>query len=165
MPAMTVHRHGLASLGGDYLRAGLGLALTAGPLALAGPGAAAAWVLGPVGLLFAVHGLWTLRRHLTVVTCGDGGLSLAGPAARRLAWPELTEMRLRYFSTRRDRERGWMQLSLAGGGVTVRLDSTIDGFEDIVRRAARAAAAADVALGDATVRNLESLGITAPARR
>lgn len=158
---MATYGHDLSSLGGDYFRSALGVALTAGPLALADVGALPAWILGGLGFLFAVHGLRTAWRHLVTVECDEDALAVAGPVARRLAWSDLEGLRLRYFSTRRDRERGWMQIVLTGGGVTIRLDSTLGGFEDVARRAARAAEAADLALSAATVRNLEGLGIAA----
>ena len=46
-------------------------------------------------------------------------------------------MKLAYYSTRRDRKSGWMQLELGAGGARVRLDSRIAGFDRLVRRAAR----------------------------
>ena len=55
-----------------------------------------------------------------------------------------------------------MQLELRGGGATVRLDSRIEGFGEIVRRAALAAAARGLPLSAATLANLESLGIRSP---
>ncbi len=158
---MTVHRHDFRSLGGDYLRAGLGLALTSGPLVLVPVHAVLAWMFGAVGVLMVIHGLRTIWRHLAVIECGDDVLVFRAPVTRRLAWSDLGELRLRYFSTRRDRDRGWMQLILKGDGVALRIDSTLPGFEDIVRRALKAAAAADLPLSGATRRNLESLGLPA----
>ncbi len=52
-------------------------------------------------------------------------------------------MKLAYYSTRRDRRDGWMQLELRAGASTIRLDSRIDGFAELVERAALAAAARD----------------------
>ena len=48
-------------------------------------------------------------------------------------------MKLAYYSTRRDRRDGWMQLDLRSGWSSVRLDSRIEGFAELVERAARAA--------------------------
>lgn len=157
---MTVYRHDFRSLGGDYLRAGLGLALTLGPLVLVPVHAVLAWMFGAVAALMAIHGLRTIWRHLAVIECGDDILVLRVPVTRRLAWSDLSELQLRYFSTRRDRDRGWMQLILKGSGVALRIDSTLPGFEEIVRRAAAAAAAAGLPLSSATRRNLESLGLS-----
>ncbi len=158
---MTVYRHDFRSLGEDYLRAGLGLALTLGPLVLVPVDAVLGWMFGAVAALMAIHGLRTIWRHLAAIECGDDILALRAPVTRRLAWSDLGGLRLRYFSTRRDRDRGWMQLILKGSGVALRIDSTLPGFEEIVRRAAAAAVAAGLPLSSATRRNLESLGLSA----
>jgi hypothetical protein len=71
-------------------------------------------------------------------------------------------MRLAYYSTRRDRRSGWMQLELGAGGARVRLDSRIEGFDQVVRHAAAVAAAHGLALNEATFANLEALGIRLP---
>ena len=70
-------------------------------------------------------------------------------------------MKLSYFSTKRDRSDGWMQLSLGStGSRTLRVDSALEGFYDIVERAARAAETAGLPLSVATLANLRSMGIT-----
>jgi hypothetical protein len=82
-----------------------------------------------------------------------------GLRRRAIAWAELDRLKLAYYSTRRDRRAGWMQLELAGGSARVTLDSRIDGFDLLVRRAAEAAAVRGIALSEATVANLDSLGV------
>ena len=57
-----------------------------------------------------------------------------------------------------------MQLEIGSGGRRVRLDSRIDGFDRVVQRAAVAAAARGIEFNEATVANLESLGIRATER-
>ena len=64
-------------------------------------------------------------------------------------------MKLAYYSTRRDRRAGWMQLQLVASGIKVSLDSRIAGFDQVVRRAADAATARGIELNEATVANLE----------
>ena len=57
----------------------------------------------------------------------------------------LDRLKLSYFSTKRDRSDGWMQLSVGStGGRMVKVNSSLDGFHDIVERAARAAEAGGV---------------------
>jgi len=52
-----------------------------------------------------------------------------------------------------------MQLAVGStGGRLVRVDSSLDGFHDIVARAAEAAEATGLALSDATRANLRSMG-------
>src|SRR5205823_5116471 len=79
-----------------------------------------------------------------------------------IRWDELDRMRLAYYSTRRDRRSGWMQLDLGAGNARVRLDSRIEGFDQVVRHAAEVAVARGIALNDATVSNLKALGIRLP---
>ena len=118
---------------------------------------ALAWAFAAAALLFALHGTRTALRHLSVVECGEEGIRLRGPIPKSIRWSELSGLRLRYFSARRDRERGWMQLVLKGSKSTLRVESTLAGFGDIVARAAEAAAAAGLNLSPATLGNLERL--------
>ena len=78
-----------------------------------------------------------------------------------MEWGRLDRLKLSYFSTKRDRSDGWMQLSVGStGGRQVKVDSSLDGFHDIVERAARAAEAGGVGLSEATRANLRSMGIS-----
>ena len=112
--------------------------------------------------LFAVYTVRTLLRQLTVFHSGEQGIAAHGPLASAIAWRDLADLRLRYFSTRRDRKDGWMQLTLRGGGRTMRLESPLIGFADIADRAADAARANGLNLNDATTNNLVALGIENP---
>jgi hypothetical protein len=70
-------------------------------------------------------------------------------------------MALSYYSTKRDRSGGWMQLALRSAGArAVKVDSSLDGFYDIVERAAKAAEVRNLELSVATRVNLRSMGIT-----
>ena len=69
-------------------------------------------------------------------------------------------MSVDYYSTRRDGSKGWMQMRISGGGTSVRLDSTLDGFAQVVRRAASEAEKRGIALPPATQANLAALGTT-----
>jgi hypothetical protein len=137
---MTAYRHDFGSLAGDYTVAAAGLALTAGPLALLPVVPAVAWGLGIAAAGFALHGLRTAFQHASPLELTPDGLSRGGPLPRRILWDRLDGIRLRYFSTRRDGARGWMQLTLKENGNRIRIESTLPGFDDIVRRAVRAAA-------------------------
>jgi hypothetical protein len=92
----------------------------------------------------------------------DTEIRAHGVFDRTIAWAELDRMRLAYYSTRRDRKSGWMQLELGGSGARLSLDSRIEGFGEVVRRAAEAAADRHLQLSEPTAANLESLGIRVP---
>ena len=147
----------------DYLYSGVGLLFTLGPLAGAAPTGPAAWVLGALAALFAVYGARTLLRHRTWLSVDEDGLAVHGLFRRRLPWDRLSRCTLGYYSTRRNRERGWMQLTLKAGRWSLRIDSQIEGFEVIVRRAVHAAARRGIAPDRATQENLRALGILAGA--
>jgi HEAT repeat protein len=74
-------------------------------------------------------------------------------------------MKLAYYSTRRDRKSGWMQLELGAGRARLSLDSRLDGFDRLVRYAAIAAAERGLQPSEATAANLQAMGIRIPDQR
>ena len=58
-----------------------------------------------------------------------------------------------------------MQLSLRGGGRRLKFDSSLEGFDRLVRQAAKAALAKELPLTDATLANLASMDIAVPGAR
>ncbi len=164
---MSLHRYPMKTLAGDYARAGGGTAVTLGPLLFAHPGPVIIAVLGSLAALFLVFGLRTWRRHLTLVEVTEDGITTAAsqPPAPRLSipWRRLSGFKLRYYSTQRTRGgRGWLQMGLSAGDGTLWIDSGLDDFEAVARRAADAALANRVNLGPTTVSNLDTLGIEVP---
>ena len=153
------HRYPPRAVMLDYLYSGLGLLFTLGPLGLAASAGPAAWVLGALAALFAVYGVRTVLRHRTWLGVSEDGITVHGFLRRHLPWEQLTRCTLGYYSTRRKRDRGWMQLTLKAGRRSLRIDSQIEGFNTIVRRAARAATARGIALDQTTRENLRALEI------
>ena len=143
----------------DYFYTVLGLAFTLVPLALVTPLPAVTGVLVGFAILFFIFGLRTAIRHNTFVEVSNSGVTLHSLWGSNMTWSELRELKLSYFSTRRDRHRGWMQLRLRGQKRTIRMDSTLDGFEKLAEHAAREARARELALGLETVQNLMALGV------
>jgi hypothetical protein len=143
----------------DYFYTALGLAFTLTPLALVTPLAAVTGVLAFLALLFFLFGLRTLARHKIIVAVSDDGVTLRGLWGAEIAWSELRELKLSYFSTRRDRQGGWMQLRLKGEGRTIRVDSTLAGFEKLAARGFHEARRHGLALAPDTLQNLSALGL------
>lgn len=164
---MTEHRYARRALKADLVRAAVGLAFTAGPLAALDVGDWAAWILGTLAVLFLIFGVRNLVRWNTLVRAGDDGLSshplgdreLPFPGCRRvsLAWRDIRSIRLKFFSTTRERSEGWMELRLEDGKERLTLDSNLEGFEAICARAERAATANALALDETTAENLRAL--------
>lgn len=149
----------------DYARAGGGFVLTAGPILALELATWVAAAFGGAALLFLLFALRTAQRNATRVEVdGDGIRTVVGPLENlfggRVEWTALRRVRLDYYSTRRDRKGGWMQMTLHGPG-TVRLESSLDGFDLIAERVAEAARMRGLPLSDATVQNFAFLGIDA----
>lgn len=144
----------------DYIRAAIGLAFALLPLLLI-PGIhwIFALILGALGLLFLIFGVRTYLRGRTRVLADEDGLTVVDHRRRHLPWQALEEVKLAYFSTRRDRSQGWMQLTLTGHGTKISLDSPLEHFHEIAEEAARHVRARHLPVSTSTVLNFESLGI------
>ena len=163
----VTYRYPVASLVPDGLRALAGLAFTGIPLVRLPVASWFGMVLGAGVVLFGVFGVMTVLRARTQVRVGDEGIETIPAFRGRVRWDRLRSVKLRYFAVRRERERkrgqgarrGWMQLVLKGEGGVVRIDSRLDGFDDVLRRVAAAAAAAAVRLDPVTRANFEAAGL------
>lgn len=158
----TEHRYHRGGLVGDGLRAVAGLALCAWPPAVTSVGPVWASILAVLALLFALYGLRAALRSLSRICLDDVGIRSEGPFPTAIRWNELASLKLGYYSTRREGRGGWMQLRLAGGGERLRIDSSLEGFGDIVVRAARIARRNGIEMAPATEENLRSLGRLTP---
>lgn len=93
----------------------------------------------------------------------ENGVTAVGPFGGSVRWDELSVLQLRYYSTRRDRGDGWMQLKLRGADGSLRIESALSDFDAVVARAAGAAEHRGLALNESTRANLATLGIGADA--
>jgi len=150
-------RYPAAALSADYARAAIGAALFLGALAWLEPAAAIGGILAAGAALFLVYFARTACRQLTRIEVDEAGIRARGPLGAAIRWGELRSLRLDYYSTRRDQEEGWMQLKLRGARRTIRVDSGLAGFAELVRAAVERARAAGVELDEPTLLNLKLL--------
>jgi hypothetical protein len=159
---MEHYRYPASSLVPDYLRVAFGLAATAGPLLALDLARAVTVVLAGLAVLFAWFGVRTLLRQLSWIELSASEVALCGPIRRRLPWQQIQRLQLAYYAPRRIQKDGWLQLTLRGrSGAAIRIDSTLDGFDELLRRAAGVAARNQVALDSTTEANLAALGVAA----
>jgi hypothetical protein len=156
---MTRHVYPTRALLGDYARAAVGLVPMAAILTTMSVGMVAATVLGGFAALFAAFAIRTALRHGTQIEATEAALTASGLRRVSISWSELNRMKLAYYSTRRDRRDGWLQLELRAGPSTLRLDSRIEGFADLVQASVRAAETRGLLLSPATSTNLQALGV------
>lgn len=153
-------RYPRQTLWADYIRAAAGVVLCGAPLLALPVNHWMALVLGAGFVLFALFLGRTALRHHTRYVLGPDTLCADGPAGGLVEWSRIDRLKLSYFSTKRDRSDGWMQLTVgSAGGRAVKIDSSLDGFHDVVERAAYAARGVDLSLSDATRANLRAMGI------
>jgi hypothetical protein len=145
----------------DYAGSASGIALSLGLILIVRPAAPVAWIAAAAAALFLVYFGRTVCRQLTHIELDETGIRVMGPVVGLLSaairWADLCLLRLDYYSTRRDGEGGWMQLRLGDARHTIRIDSDLEGFAELVGAAASAAARHDLALDATTAANLKVL--------
>lgn len=156
---MSVHVYPRSALLGDGLAAGCGLALTGGPLLLLDTAPVVTVFLLVLLVAFAVFGLRSARMGLARIHVNEDHIAASAFGVKALAWNELNAVKLSYYSTKRDRDGGWLQLVLAGGRRRLAVDSRLEGFRELAVRAARAARANGLTLDSVTVENFRALGV------
>ena len=79
-----------------------------------------------------------------------------------IAWDAVTELKVRYFATRRDQSDGWMQVTVKSEAESVSFDSDIFDYDNVLATIWQAVGHRDIAMNDTTVSNLSSLGFRRP---
>lgn len=151
----------------DYAQAGAGAVIFGGPLIFAWENIYLTIILGGIVIMFLSFGWSTWRRRNSVIVVTDDGIAMEGARTTRISWREVRRVELRYFSTRRQRGRtergeegkGWMQLRLDGEGSTLRIDSALEGFDQLARQVAAATERHGLATTPATKSNFAALGL------
>lgn len=151
---------------GDYLRAGVGVAFGLAVLLAADD---VNWIMGLIfgglALAFALFGLRTLRQHLMEVAVNEEGIfTRTMTSTRSLPWAELNDLRLRYFGSHRQRKNrngGFLELTLSSPAQKMKFESSITGFRDIAWWSSRAARRNGLSLDPTTAGNFLAIGIDA----
>ena len=143
---------------GDCLRGVAGLALILVLLSLAVPSVVASSFLLGLAVVFMVYIFMAWRRSQYRYAVNNEAL-IRHPDGQKILWQELSDLRLAYYTTRRDHRQGWLELKLVAGEKIFTLDSRLDGFNFLLQRAIRAAQYNHLQLSPSTCMNLsESFG-------
>lgn len=163
---MSLHVYPTKTIVGDYVRAGIGFAIACLPFALDDVPTTLVVISAVFMVVFSVYAFVTYTRHRTRIELNDDGLIVTAWRRKVIPWQDLQAIKLSYFASRRERKSkkiegdGWMDLFLKGPRAKVSIESTCDGFEDILRPAVAVALEKKLSLSGATAANLESLGIS-----
>jgi hypothetical protein len=156
---MSVHAYPRTAALGDLVRAGVGMSAATLPLAAITTAPAITVILLAVLALFAALGLRAALLLFTRFEIDETGITAVGPLKKAVTWRDLRMVELAYYSTRRDRSGGWMQLTLVGERCRVSVDSRLDGFRRLAAIAAEVACARNLTLDPTTRSNFEALGV------
>ena len=156
---MSGYRYPIKSLRGDYIRAGLGMAVTALPLIGASSVPFVFVILVALFLMFLGFSLQTLSRHMTMIMLEPDKLMVFGPRRKRIKWEEIVGVGLKYYSTKKDRSSGWMELTVKTPSSQTKIDSSLDGFNEIAAKVAGAAEENGTKIDEDSIENFAALGI------
>ncbi len=160
---MKVYRYSGRSLAGDYLRAAIGLAVGLGVSISAPEGPVILFLFGGVTALFAYFAYRTVHRHMTRVAVTDEAIRDTGFGTRVMAWSDLQRIKLRYFGTKRQQRSssGFMQINMRDSRTSLTYDWSLNGFDHIAWRAAKALRENGVSMDSASAGNLLTMGFDA----
>ena len=148
------------ALRGDYLRGAIGLFVTVGLLVAATKITIFQYIFAAGALLFLGFFLRTAQRHLTTFSFSNDTFQANGPLGKSISLSAVIDIRLRYFSTRKDRtgEGGWFELTIRDPKSKISVDSTINGFEQIMQRCVNTIHQNKLTPSETTIENFSSAG-------
>jgi len=156
----AVYRWPRAAIVADYWRSGIGFGasflfmLLVPPLSLAFP------LFAGLAIVFGLYLAQTILRARTKLKLEPEGLAVVGALGSKLIrWDALNHFALRYYTLRRDKEAGWLDLKLRSPTATITLDDRVDGFRAILERAWAAAQARVLGISSSTYANLTAAGL------
>ncbi len=153
-------RYPFGAVATELAQGAAGSVVTVGVLQFAQPAGPLIWVLAAVAGLFLVYFARAVVRYLTRFELDERGIRALGPLARDIAWPDLRALRLDHYTTRSDRSGGWMQLVVRGARGSIRIDSSLTGFDALAVALAEEARRRDCAFDASTRANYRALGFT-----
>jgi len=160
---VTTHRYERGVILGEYARGGLGLTVFSVPLVATPLATTMTVIFGGLAALFGVYVVRAWLRSSQAIEIDGDGIRRTGPMSVVIPWQELDAFEVRYFSTRRDRTGGWMELKIAGDGGKLAVESSIDDFETVARHCMLVARRNGLELSQTTQDNLRALGLLGPA--
>jgi hypothetical protein len=163
MSEVHIHRWPVRALSGDIIRGAVACGVALFFLLLIPIASIVFFIVLALGVVFGLYLASTLSRLRSTIEVDEQGVRLSGGllGTKSVKWRELRRFELRYFSLKRDRTEGWMDLKLQGSGQTIAIDDRLDRFHEVLARAWEAARAADVGVSEATHANLIAAGIIA----
>lgn len=161
---MSAHHYPRRALLVDYGRAALGLGFTALPVVALETAPFVFWLFSSMAGLFGLYFGRTALRHRYRVERTEDGLAESLLTHRTIRWDEVSELKIRYFATRRDQSDGWVQVTVKSPTAKISFDSDISSYDNLLAAIWEALGHRDIKMNDTTVANLSGLGYHRPRR-
>ena len=142
---------------GDYFRSAMGIAVSIIPLVVVSSKPVITYLFSAMIIVFLAFGLRTILRHLTRIEVWDEGITVNLPFRKQIGWSDISALKIKYFSTRKNKKNGWLQMTVGGAGQSISVDSKISGFRDILKQRHRSRRRQRVSLDEASTANMEAL--------
>ena len=155
---MSSHRYPTKAMTGDYIRGGIGVVVTASLLVAVQDFNVFHYIVLAGLALFGGFVFRTWQRHKTSYEVSEEGVWANGPLGKAIRWSDITEIRLKYFSTRRDRKEGWFQLTVKGPPGKISMDSDLEGFDAFLQACVPVIHANRLELSEPTAENFTAAG-------
>ena len=159
-PGIRRFRYPRQVLRNAYALACTGMVVGFGPLLLTQPAVVFRWMLGVMGALFLVYFARTVVRQHTRIELDASGIGAQGPLGTLIRWDDVRAVVLNYYSTRPDRSGGWMEFIVKGSRRAIRVESTLDGFVELVGETLREVRSRGIEPDERTRSNLRALGLS-----
>jgi hypothetical protein len=168
MAENSYHRYPNKNIRIDYIQASVGVFFFGLPIFFADLGGIMGTILGALTIFFIGHGVRTLNHQLSVFELTDSGMIKHGPIKKQVLWKQLRSVKLRYFSTVKDRPRkglggGWMEMTLDGDGANVKFNSELEKFLHLAKTIENVAIDHGLRFDESTEANFRALrGVIRP---
>ena len=156
--------YSFSSVRRDFISAIVGLVLCILPVIFGLELILALWFLVPLIILFLIFLVRTVLRYVMTVTVTEDWIRVNSFFETTLYWSEVTDFKLSYFTLWRGGEKGWMEMQLRNAKKSIRIESSLIGFEQVASRALSAAEDNHVSLNSATASNIEAFGLNLKRR-
>tara|TARA_B100001741_G_C16531601_1_gene589794 strand:- start:3 stop:527 length:525 start_codon:yes stop_codon:yes gene_type:complete len=111
-------------------------------------------------LLLLIYFFHLLLKILSKVTINEEEIIKSSPIIKTiLNWQDISEIKLNYYSTRRDKEKGWMVLFLLGKHKKIVIHSSISGFDVILEQIGTKTYSNNYLFNYYTENNFKAMGI------
>ncbi|AHC73352.1 hypothetical protein P856_114 [Candidatus Endolissoclinum faulkneri L5] len=116
-------------------------------------------IFGSLAMLFGLYLIRTYLRAYQVIEIEDKVIRRTGYMDTEIPWEKLDTMKLHYFSTRYNKNSGYLELKIAGNGKELYLDNSINDFNAIVSYCNLVARRNNICLSKVTTDNLKAIGL------